>query len=123
MEVGAMDLLTVQETAEMLRVNPMTVRRYIASGRLAAVRIGRRIRVPREALDALARPIAAGASTKPEQPFIFKRPSAEEIARRQELGKRILENRKKRNIAPLTSVDLIHMAREDDEQRWRDRGF
>jgi len=38
-----MDLLTVHETAAMLKVNPDTVRRYITSGRLPAVRIGRLI--------------------------------------------------------------------------------
>jgi excisionase family DNA binding protein len=123
MEAGAMDLLTVRETAAMLRVNPITVRRYIASGRLEAVRVGRRIRVPLEAVGRLAKPVDPQEHTGPVKPFVFKRPSAEEIARRQELGKRILENRKKRSIAPLTSVDLIHMAREEDEQRWRDRGF
>jgi excisionase family DNA binding protein len=43
-----MDLLTVKETAEMLRVSTVTVRRYIASGKLAAVRVGRNIRIRRE---------------------------------------------------------------------------
>lgn len=51
-----MELLTIQETAVLLRVNPITVRRYIADGRLAAVRIGRGVRVRREALDGLAKP-------------------------------------------------------------------
>jgi excisionase family DNA binding protein len=41
------DLLTVKETAEMLRVSTITVRRYIASGKLAAVRVGRNIRIRR----------------------------------------------------------------------------
>jgi excisionase family DNA binding protein len=45
--VFAMELLTVKETAEMLRVSTVTVRRYIASGRLAAVRVGRNIRIRR----------------------------------------------------------------------------
>lgn len=52
-----MDLLTVHETAAMLKVNPDTVRRYITSGRLPAVRIGRRVRIRREAIEALAEPI------------------------------------------------------------------
>jgi excisionase family DNA binding protein len=42
-----MELLTVKETAEMLRVSTVTVRRYIASGKLAAVRVGRNIRIRR----------------------------------------------------------------------------
>lgn len=52
-----MDLLTVYEAAAELRLNPKTVRRYIESGRLPAVRIGRRLRIERTALEALARPV------------------------------------------------------------------
>ena len=51
-----MDLLTVQETAALLRLNPKTVRKYIATGRLAARRVGRRVRVERAAAEALAAP-------------------------------------------------------------------
>jgi excisionase family DNA binding protein len=43
-----MDLLTVKEVADMLRVSTVTVRRYIASGNLAAVRVGRNIRIRRD---------------------------------------------------------------------------
>lgn len=53
-----MELLTVQETAAMLKVAPITVRRYIASGRLAAVKIGRGVRVRREAIEGLLTPVA-----------------------------------------------------------------
>lgn len=55
-----MDLLTVHETAAELKLNPKTVRRYIESGRLPAVRIGRRLRIERTALEALARPVRPG---------------------------------------------------------------
>jgi excisionase family DNA binding protein len=48
-----MELLTIQETARMLKVNPITIRRYIASGRLPAVRVGRGVRVRKEAVDQL----------------------------------------------------------------------
>ena len=57
-----MDLLTIRETAQLLKVNPITVRRYIAAGRLPAVRVGRAIRVRREALDALITPVEPTAS-------------------------------------------------------------
>jgi excisionase family DNA binding protein len=42
-----MELLTVKETADMLRISQVTVRRYIASGKLAAVRVGRNVRIRR----------------------------------------------------------------------------
>jgi excisionase family DNA binding protein len=53
----SMDLLTIAETARLLKVNPMTVRRYIKSGRLPAVRFGRRVRVRKESLDHRLRPV------------------------------------------------------------------
>jgi excisionase family DNA binding protein len=45
-----MELLTVQETAALLKVNPITIRRYIADGRLPAVRVGKGLRVRRDAV-------------------------------------------------------------------------
>ena len=47
------DLLTVRETADLLRVSQLTVRRYIAAGRLPAVRFGRNIRIDREEIGRL----------------------------------------------------------------------
>lgn len=41
----AMELLTVYETAQILKVAPITVRRYIAYGKLAAVKAGKGVRV------------------------------------------------------------------------------
>jgi excisionase family DNA binding protein len=55
-----MEFLTVKETAQLLRVSPITVRRYIASGRLAAERVGRGIRVRREAIEEFVTPIVPG---------------------------------------------------------------
>jgi excisionase family DNA binding protein len=55
---SAMELLTVKETARLLRVSPITIRRYIASGRLPAERVGRGIRVRRKAIEGFVTPIA-----------------------------------------------------------------
>ncbi len=52
-----MELLTVRETAQLLKVNPITVRRYIASGHLPAVRVGKGVRLQREAVDQFIKPI------------------------------------------------------------------
>jgi excisionase family DNA binding protein len=59
-----MELLTVKETADMLRVSPVTVRRYIASGKLAAVRVGRNIRIRRDAVERLLSPTWAAGRSK-----------------------------------------------------------
>jgi excisionase family DNA binding protein len=45
------ELLTVREVAEILHLHETTIRRYIRAGKLASVRIGRNVRVPRAALD------------------------------------------------------------------------
>jgi excisionase family DNA binding protein len=52
-----MELLTVAETAEALKVTTITIRRYIADGRLPAVRVGKGVRVRKEAVDQLLTPI------------------------------------------------------------------
>src|SRR5829696_8505132 len=54
---NTMDLLTVKETADMLKVSPLTVRRYISTGHLRAVRFGRKIRVQREAVERFVEPV------------------------------------------------------------------
>ena len=44
-------LVSVREVADQLGVHPETIRRLIHDGRLDAVRVGRVLRVHREALD------------------------------------------------------------------------
>lgn len=63
-----MDLLTIHETAAMLRVSPITVRRYIASGKLAAIRVGKGIRLTREAIAELIVPIQPSDESEWERP-------------------------------------------------------
>ena len=57
------EYLTVNEIAEHLKLNPQTVRNWIDQGSLPAVRIGRRVRVPRAEMD---RVLAQGTSTTGE---------------------------------------------------------
>jgi excisionase family DNA binding protein len=45
--------LTVAEVAEMLKLNPQTVRNWIDQGSLPALRIGRRVRIRRSDFDRL----------------------------------------------------------------------
>jgi excisionase family DNA binding protein len=49
-----MELLTVQEAARILRLSPITIRRYIASGKLTAVRVGRNVRITQRDIDQFA---------------------------------------------------------------------
>jgi len=46
---------TIQEAADALKVHERTIRRWIAAGRLAALRIARTVRIPRRAVEDLER--------------------------------------------------------------------
>lgn len=61
-----MEYYTVSEVAELLRVSEMTVRRWIWSGKLSAVRAGRSVRVHRHALGCLTQPCSDAAGPPPE---------------------------------------------------------
>ena len=45
-------------------------------------------------------------------------PTPEELTRRQVVLARILEHRKACTIAPLTTADLVHYAREEESQSY-----
>lgn len=50
--------MSIQQAAEFLGVDPKTIRRYIAQGRIRAFRVGPRlIRIERESLERLAQPV------------------------------------------------------------------
>ncbi len=53
-------LLTIAEAAERLRVNPKTVRRWIAGDELAAYRVGRQWRITEDQLTQFLRPRCRG---------------------------------------------------------------
>lgn len=70
----------------------------------------------------LIRPQDPAEAWMPEYvPLVIPEPTAEELARRRELGARILENRKHRVITPLTTADLVHMSRDDETWYGPDR--
>jgi hypothetical protein len=45
-------------------------------------------------------------------------PSAEELARRKDVFARIVAHRREASIAPLTTADLVHQAREEEERSY-----
>ena len=47
------DILTPQEVAEYLQLTPDTVYRYIREGKLAAAKLGRHYRIPKENVELL----------------------------------------------------------------------
>jgi excisionase family DNA binding protein len=70
-----MELLTVQETADLLKVSTVTVRRFIADGRLPAVKVGRAVRIEKTDAERVAKPIAPKAR-KARRATPWRRPRA-----------------------------------------------
>jgi excisionase family DNA binding protein len=62
------NLLSVKQAAFILRVHPLTVRRYIKSKKLKAVKVGGNIRIEEESLQNFHKDI----ETVEQQPRIFK---------------------------------------------------
>jgi excisionase family DNA binding protein len=117
MAVESERLLTVREVAERLRVHPITVRRLIASGRLAAVRIGRAVRVREADVGALSRPGESRARAAYRRP-----PAPEEMERRRKVGEEMLKYRAEMKPLSMSTTELIRqerrmLARKHD--RWR----
>lgn len=104
---------TVSEAARQLAVSPSTIWRWIEAGKLRAFRIGERtIRIRDWDLEAVFRPARErGRDVTMEKERPDSPPGEEEIARRKALVGEILAKRLYRNIAPLTSADLVHKAR------------
>ena len=69
---GDIDLLTVDEVAEILKMNPQTIRNWLDAGKLPIVRIGRRVRIRRADLTSV---LKAGESGSREDPV----PTAEDF--------------------------------------------
>ncbi|GEM_PF-1936336 len=115
---------TVVEAAKVLDVSPSTVWRWIQAERLSAYRVGpRTIRLKKEDLEQMMRPVR---EKPPEvhtiQPWVSETVSEEEIARRQALVARLLEERDKhRSIAPFTTADLVRQVREQRIRRHASR--
>ncbi len=69
-------LLTVHEIAELLKLNPQTVRNWIDQGRLPAIRVGeRRVRVRRSDLDAYLAARVTGVSRRQDADTGGSRPN------------------------------------------------
>ena len=57
---SALDFYLVDELAEKLRVNPMTIYRYIKAGKLVAYKIGKEFRIGKKEYDAFLERVKIG---------------------------------------------------------------
>ena len=77
------ELLSIQEVAQITGLHEVTIRRYVRSGELEAVRIGRRIRVRREAVDRLMKPMRPEPEPEPtpqSEPYLKEGAAVYEVA-------------------------------------------
>ena len=63
------NLFNVNQAAFILKVHPLTVRRYIKEGVLKAIKIGGNIRIKEAQLQAFARDFSPNQNTTPISPF------------------------------------------------------
>lgn len=124
------DYYTVEEAADLLGVEPVVVRRILYANKLPVQHRGRlRLGIGKAVLDPILESAASPDAPihallrEAEQRILVDPPSEEELERRRELIDQILENRKHRNISPLTTADLVHRGREwnadpDAPSRW-----
>lgn len=111
---------TVPEVARLLDVSIATVWRWIAAAKLDAYRVGpRRIRVPKQAIEAVIAPARGEQLRTGKARVQLAVPPAEELARRQALVEAILERSQEINIAPMTTAELVQQAREERDHLWR----
>jgi excisionase family DNA binding protein len=109
------EYLTVREVAAVYRVNEITVRRHIRSGRLRAVKVGGRVRVRKEEVDAFAQPVQPAWHLKIDIP----EPTPDVLARRHELSARMNALRSRMKPLGCSVVDIIREARDPDGD-WSD---
>jgi excisionase family DNA binding protein len=115
------DYCTVSEAAAFLSVNPSTIWRWIKTGKLPAYRVGHKnIRIKKQDLAAVIQPVKEVKMDK-EREALFAPPSQAELRRRQELVAQIMVNRQQRDIRPLSSAELVELARKEDTWYGGDR--
>lgn len=103
-------LVSVPEAAKRLGVSPSTVWRWIDAQRLPAVRIGmRKIRIRDTDVQAMIAPARPRdeVSSQTIQSDPAGRPSAEELARRQQLYDELMEIRRTLSTLPMTATEAL----------------
>ncbi len=64
--VEAREVMTPKQVAEYLQLHPMTIYRYISTGKLPAAKIGGRYRIKRETVEKLLAETSATADEEQE---------------------------------------------------------
>ena len=129
-------ILTVEQAAEMLQLNPQVVREYLRKGKLPGSKIGRHWRVSEEQLDAYLRAshifLAPGRALTIDDLLRGKRALAEAEERERQLNewKNLSREERKKRLDSIvgafadvrfSSEDLMRDRREEvRREEWRD---
>lgn len=112
------DYYTVAEAAEQLNVSHSTVWRWIRAGKLPAYRVGsRNIRIKRGELSRMVADFddsrgQSELSVEERRRELLRPMTDQEQKQQRELFARVMENRKRRPIAPMTSEELVRLSRD-----------
>jgi excisionase family DNA binding protein len=104
------ELLSIQEVAQITGLHEITIRRYVRSGELEAVRIGRRIRVRREAVEGLMKPMHPGPELEPalqSEPYLKEGAVAYEVTSQRQAVETIPE------VVGRIALQLVQLPAED----------
>jgi uncharacterized protein (DUF2336 family) len=101
------EYLTVADVARRPRLHEVTIGRHISDGRLPTVALAGAFASRREDLERFLEPM----EEDPDAAELLASRSAEELERRRQVVRRILENRERRVISPLTTAQLVREAR------------
>ena len=104
------ELLSVQEVAQITGLHEITIRRYVHSGELEAVRIGRRIRVRREAVDRLMKPMCPAPEPEPtpqSEPYLKESAAAYEVTLQRQAVETLPE------VVGRIALQLVQLPAED----------
>jgi len=104
------ELLSIQEVAQITGLHEITIRRYVRSGELEAVRIGRRIRVRREAVDRLMKPMHPGPEPEPalqSEPYFKEGAAAYEVTPQRQAVETLPE------VVGRIALQLVQLPAED----------
>ena len=96
------EYLTIREVKDLLHVSERTVRRWIRSGALPALKIGRSVRVRREDIDMPAR--------TPSGPSVDQAAQLAVLQKARELREKI---RKQQGRSTSSSVDILRQIRQE----------
>jgi excisionase family DNA binding protein len=104
------ELLSIQEVAQITGLHEITIRRYVRSGELEAVRIGRRIRVRREAVEGLMKPMHPDPKPEPalqSEPYLKEGAVAYEVTPQRQAVETIPE------VVGRIALQLVQLPAED----------